>query len=449
MLTPPRSHPAVQGIDYVFIALYTIETIIKWLGLTVSGYFRDSWNVFDFVLIVISYVEVSLSDLTMPFQPMIMRLLRIVRVVRLLRIVRSAQGLRTIVMTVWVSLPQLKNIMLLILLLIIITDMFCVTIFYAVNYTPGNFDLHGTALNFTDSAPYARGERFDPDDYFFSDSSNWGNQINRHANFGFFWVGFLTLIRSATGESFNAIMHDLYGPEWGHNRLSCCPQCGPVLDGNGIDDFSLVVPSTNSVIVDRMVPESSCGNSIFAFAIYYFFQVTMAYIVLSIMIGVILENFANMGMEANRKVTFDDIEAFRRAWLAFDPRGTFVIESHQLLPLLQSVHPPLGFKGHNPPLRREQVLRATGALNIPDHSGWVHFTEVLTAASYMVAGQTVPECDVTKQMRSAISRTPRLKMLDLPTHNSLTNYSVSLIGARFRAYQVPAAWLPVVVRVAL
>ena len=47
----------------------------------------------------------------------------------------------------------------------------------------------------------------------------------------FFWTGALALIRSTTGESFNGIMHDLFSPDWGDNKLRCCPECGPIIDG--------------------------------------------------------------------------------------------------------------------------------------------------------------------------------------------------------------------------
>ena len=107
------------------------------------------------------------------------------------------------------------------LLIILIVDMICVNVFYGVNYTPGIFELSPNK-----SGAWDRGEVYDASDWHYSDGdTNWGDSINRHANFQFWWSGLLVLIRSATGEGFNAIMHDLYSYTWGHNRLTCCPQC--------------------------------------------------------------------------------------------------------------------------------------------------------------------------------------------------------------------------------
>ena len=59
----------------------------------------------------------------------------------------------------------------------------------------------------------------------------------------------------------------------------------------------------------------------------------MAYIVLSIMIGVILENFSNVGGQ-DTKITFNDVEAFREVWIKYDPQGTFTTPSYNILAIL-------------------------------------------------------------------------------------------------------------------
>ena len=71
----------------------------------------------------------------------------------------------------------------------------------------------------------------------------------------------------------------------------------------------LRIPSTGEWVY-RVQPTSSCGMSIPAWGIYFVFQMVMAYIVLSIMIGIILENFANVGSET-KKIRMEDLEDFR------------------------------------------------------------------------------------------------------------------------------------------
>lgn len=418
---------AVMGIlDIIFLTLYTIEMFLKFTGLGVIQYHFtsgklcvgkiDKSNVFDSVLVYAGWLDFALSQLDageMPFPPTILRILRIFRI---LRLVRTAKSLRTIMMTVYISIPQLYNISTLIMLIVLITDMLCVNIFSNVNYTPGNFDF---TADHAESA--SRGEVYDADDYHWSASkTNWGDSINRHANFQFFWTGLLVLARSTTGESFNAIMHDTFSWDWGHNRLTCCKQCGPMID---------MTRDANG----RLEPQDSCGSIGFALPIYLLFQLIMAYVVLSIMIGVILENFANAG-SVTRKITMEQIEDFRLVWLKYDPKGTFVVPSHNLLAILQQLPHPLGIKNAQPALTRADMLRHVGSLEIPDHGGYIHFMETLTAVSHNHAGCPVPVCDTTQKLKKAAAKVPQLRQLKEPAHDALTNYLVSLLQSRWRGY---------------
>merc|ERR1719311_1165526 len=116
----------------------------------------------------------------------------------------------------------------------------------------------------------------------------------------------------------------------------------------------------------RLAPESSCGDTIMGVLVYFSFQMIMAYIVLSIMIGVILENFANVGSETVR-IRMDDLEEFREVWLKYDPKGTFIVPSHNLLAILQQLKKPLGIAGAKPAMTRAEMLKHLGKLDIPDH----------------------------------------------------------------------------------
>jgi len=420
-------------IDIIFLVIYWIEMLLKFVGLGLMQYFKSPSNDFDCIIVLVSTLEVVLAGLAsgaedageLPFPASLIRVLRLFRVVRILRVVKTAKQLRTIVATVYFSLPQLKNIMLLIGLIIVIVDVLCVSLFFGVNYTPGNFDpdyKHENSVGAGEVLPTG-------DNWYFSGDNNWGGAINRHANFMFFWTGALLLVRSSTGESFNALMHDLFSWDWGVNRLTCCPECGPIVDG---DWTNYTIGSTGAWKYTRQ-PESSCGNTAVALLIYLVFQVVMAYIVLSIMIGVILENFANVGSET-KKITTDAIEDFREIWLLYDPKGSYTVPSHNLLAILQQLKEPLGIKGKTPALTRAEMLKHLGKLDIPDHNGYIHFSETLTAIANEVAGVPVPVCDTTRKIQKLALAVPKLKGLEKPAHNALTNYLVSLLQSRWRGY---------------
>lgn len=42
---------AIEYINYVFMFIFTLEAIIKIIALKLN-YFRDSWNIFDFTVVI-------------------------------------------------------------------------------------------------------------------------------------------------------------------------------------------------------------------------------------------------------------------------------------------------------------------------------------------------------------------------------------------------------------
>jgi len=400
--------------NILFTAIYIIEMIVKLIAFGVHQYFQDTWNSFDFTLVMLSVLDLLLSSVSsgdgggLPFPAPLVRVLRLFRVVRILRIIKTAKKLRAIIMTVVISIPALVNIGTLILLMLFIYAVFCVELFGFVYYTPGNW---GEGPDGAGGGTQGPGYKHNTD-WFYSPVSNYGEFITRHANFENFPMALLTLARCVTGESFNGIMHDVMGGAWGDNRLRCCPTCGPIIDGKAT---------------------SSCGDPISALVVFLSFQMIMAYIIMSLAIGVILENFANVGSET-KKITMEQLEEFREVWLKYDPKGTFTVPSHNLLAILQQLRKPLGIVGIEPALTRSDMLKHLGKLDIPDHGGYIHFIETLTAVSHYHAGVPVPMCDTTRKLQKSMAKVPKISTLEKPAHNALTNYLVSLLQSRWRGY---------------
>jgi len=398
--------------NFVFFAIYVIEMALKMLGLGLQQYFRDTWNQFDFLLVMLQLLDIVLAtaEEQLPFPPTLPRVLRLARIVRILRILKTAKSIRTIIMTIYVSMPALMNIVLLIFLLLFIYSVLAVNLFWSVFYTPGNWP-EGWIKT-------AKMHIF-PDDFYENGfATNYGGFIHRHANFEGLGRSMLTLWRCATGESFNGLMHDLMNWDWGDNRLHCCPTCGPLIERGAPGVF---------------IAESSCGQTFWALFVFLSFTIVMTYIVLSLAIGVILENFANVGSE-NKAITMEQLEEFREVWLKYDPRGTFIVPSHNLLAILQQLHYPLGIHGKTPAFSRAQMLQFLGELDIPDHGGYIHFMETLTAISHKVCGVPVPVCDTTRRIQRGVLKVPGINKLERPAHNALTNYLVSLLQSRWRGY---------------
>jgi len=399
--------------NIVFFTLYSCEMVLKWVGLGVSQYFKDPSNAFDCFLVCFSAADLALSVSTtpIPFPPTLLRVVRLFRVVRILRILRTAKHLRTIITTIRISLPGLYNISVLLFLVLYIYAVLCMNFFWAVNYTPGS--IYPFGFNSTTEPTIQPFDLVGNDFYYTNGNSNDGDFINRHANFRNLGFSILTLFRCATGESFNGIMHDMMDSSWGTNALRCCPSCAPV-----VDDFA----------------DSSCGSTTISIIIMMSFTMVMGFIILNgLFIGVIVDNFTNIGSEG-KAITIESIEEYREVWLRYDPKGSFVIPSHSLLAILQQLRKPLGIADASPPLTRAEMLTLLGDLNIPDHGGFIHFMETLTALAHRECGTEVPICDTTKRIQRSVARTPGLKNLKEPVHNALTNYLVSLLQSRWRGY---------------
>ena len=121
--------------------------------------------------------------------------------------------------------------------------------------------------------------------------------------------------------------------------------------------------------------------------------------------------------------------------LKYDPKGTCIVPSHNLLAILQQLKYPLGMAGSPAPsLTRADMLRHLGKLDVPDHNGYIHFAETLTAVCHAVAGVPVPMCDATKKIQNAATKAPQLKSLEEAKHDALTSYLVSLLQSRYRGY---------------
>lgn len=94
-------------LDQVFLALYTVEMVLKILGLgfilNPEAYLRDWWNVLDFVIVISGYFSLS-SQSALNLQS-----LRVFRVLRPLRAVQNVEGLRILVQSLISALPLLRD----------------------------------------------------------------------------------------------------------------------------------------------------------------------------------------------------------------------------------------------------------------------------------------------------------------------------------------------------
>jgi len=82
-----ENHNGLVQIDHFFVALFLVEAIVKLFVLKPKNYFSSNWNLFDFILVVLTLPSLFLSFVPMPDTSSLL-LLRIFRLFRLARLFR-------------------------------------------------------------------------------------------------------------------------------------------------------------------------------------------------------------------------------------------------------------------------------------------------------------------------------------------------------------------------
>lgn len=104
--------------DHIALAIFSLEIILKIIVLR-GAYFRDPWNIFDFLIVAISYVPDTGG----------LSVLRSLRVLRILLLVSAMPRLRIIVRSLIISLPSIASIALLLSLIFYVCAVIATRIF--------------------------------------------------------------------------------------------------------------------------------------------------------------------------------------------------------------------------------------------------------------------------------------------------------------------------------
>uniref|UniRef100_A0A8C0ALH6 Voltage-dependent N-type calcium channel subunit alpha n=1 Tax=Bos mutus grunniens TaxID=30521 RepID=A0A8C0ALH6_BOSMU len=157
----------LKCLNIVFTSMFSMECVLKVIAFGVLNYFRDAWNVFDFVTVLGSITDILVTEIANNF--INLSFLRLFRAARLIKLLRQGYTIRILLWTFVQSFKALPYVCLLIAMLFFIYAIIGMQVF-------GNIAL---------------------DD----DTS-----INRHNNFRTFLQALMLLFRSATGEAWHEIM---------------------------------------------------------------------------------------------------------------------------------------------------------------------------------------------------------------------------------------------------
>lgn len=105
--------------DLIILAIFIFEIFFKWHAYTPRfyRYFLDSWNVFDFSIVVLSILPHFLQDSGLTDSMAMIRILRLARVFRIFRFISILKPLQLLVNTLMRSLPSMGYVALLVFIL--------------------------------------------------------------------------------------------------------------------------------------------------------------------------------------------------------------------------------------------------------------------------------------------------------------------------------------------
>ena len=122
-MMPESVISVVEILNYIFMVIFTIEAIVKIIAMR-SKYFRDGWNIFDFVVVLLTAIILGLSWIGPKFGLEVGNLgvtstiLRSLMISRIFRLVKKAEKLQIIFKALIDSVPAMASLALLLILLI-------------------------------------------------------------------------------------------------------------------------------------------------------------------------------------------------------------------------------------------------------------------------------------------------------------------------------------------
>uniref|UniRef100_A0A8D0FWJ4 Sodium channel protein n=1 Tax=Strix occidentalis caurina TaxID=311401 RepID=A0A8D0FWJ4_STROC len=264
-------------INLVFIVLFTGECVLKLISLR-HYYFTIGWNIFDFVVVILSIVGMFLAELIEKYfvSPTLFRVIRLARIGRILRLIKGAKGIRTLLFALMMSLPALFNIGLLLFLVMFIYAIFGMSNFAYVKREAGI------------------------DDMF---------------NFETFGNSMICLFQITTSAGWDGLL-------------------APILN-SGEPDCDPNKPHPGSSV------KGDCGNPSVGIFFFVSYIIISFLVVVNMYIAVILENFGVATEESAEPLSEDDFEMFYEVWEKFDPNATQFMEFEKLSDFAAALEPPL------------------------------------------------------------------------------------------------------------
>uniref|UniRef100_A0A3B1JGE0 Sodium channel protein n=1 Tax=Astyanax mexicanus TaxID=7994 RepID=A0A3B1JGE0_ASTMX len=273
----PEKVEVLYQINLVFIVIFTSECVLKMFALR-HYFFTIGWNVFDFIVVILSVAGLMLSDIIEKYfvSPTLFRVIRLARIGRVLRLIKGAKGIRTLLFALMMSLPALFNIGLLLFLIMFIFSIFGMSNFAYVKKQAGIDDI----FNF----------------------ETFGNSI-------------ICLFEITTSAGWDGLLLPMLN--------SAPPDCDPTVENPGSD------------------VKGNCGNPGMGIMFFCSYLIMSFLVVVNMYIAIILENFNVAQEESGDPLCEEDFEMFDETWEKFDVEGTQFLEYDRVFDFVNTLQEPL------------------------------------------------------------------------------------------------------------
>ncbi|XP_064171574.1 sodium channel protein type 4 subunit alpha B-like isoform X1 [Anguilla rostrata] len=261
----------------VYVLILIIECALKIFALR-QYFFNVGWNIFDFVVVILSILSIVLADLIEKYfvSPALFRIMRAARIGCILRLIRGFEGVNKLLRALMMSLPAIFNFVLLLFINMFIFSIIGMSLFGHVK------KMHG---------------------------------INDMTNFETFGNSMLSMFQTTTLAGWDGLLLPILhsGP----------PDCDPYFENPG-----------TSV-------RGNCASPTLGIIFFCSYIIISLLIVVNMYIAIILENFKVTTKESADPLCEDDFEMFYETWEKFDPDATQYVDYSQLSDFCDALKDPL------------------------------------------------------------------------------------------------------------
>ncbi|XP_034540879.1 sodium channel protein type 4 subunit alpha B-like [Notolabrus celidotus] len=227
----------MNWVHFTFFIIILIEFILKIIAFA-CHYFKSSWNILDFLVLLVYCIGLFLADLFEKYfvSPPVFSLLRLACVARVIHLIPRTRGIRKLAWALLMSLPAIFNISLLFSILTISYSVFGMFNFAYMQRTAGIDDMY---------------------------------------NFETFWNSLICLVMTSPSSTWAGLLLPI---------MDTPPDCDPLMEHPGLMDTS------------------NCGNPMVGIVFFVTFIILSSLLLVHLYIAVLLETFSlkNPGHPSDR-----------------------------------------------------------------------------------------------------------------------------------------------------